>query len=132
MCGTTIAEEAHYCRECRLTIASDRMTEIAPSGWVATQSARAQSLRAETQARHGTAKRAWDPSAHPAWLNEDVYRTKVQPGLRDITVSRIASFLGISWAYASNIQKGKARPHPRHWAKLAELAGVTSDSNPNI
>jgi hypothetical protein len=67
-----------------------------------------------------------------AWLNEDVYRTKVQPRLLNITVSRIASTLGISWAYASNIQKGKVRPHPRHWVKLAELAAVTSEQNPNI
>jgi CRISPR-associated endonuclease Cas1 len=132
MCGVSIEEGAHYCRECRLTLAADRMNEIAPSGWAATQGERAQALRAETQMRHGTAKRAWDPTTHPAWLNEDVYRTKVQPGLPGITVSKIASAIGISWAYASNIQKGKVRPHPRHWVKLAELVGLTADSNPNI
>jgi hypothetical protein len=126
MCGTCIDEGAHYCRECRLVLASDRMAEVAPSGWVATQSTRAQALRAETQGRHGTAKRAWDPTTHPAWLNEEVYRTRVQPGLRDITVSNIASALGISWAYASNVQKGKVCPHPRHWVKLAELVGITA------
>ena len=124
LCGTSIDNGAHYCRECRLMLASDRMTEVAPSGWAATQGSRAQALRAESQTRHGNAKRAWDPTTHPAWLNEDVYRTKVQPGLREITVSKIASAVGISWAYASNIQKGKVRPHPRHWVKLAELAGA--------
>ena len=81
MCGLSIDEGAHYCRECRLTLASDRMTEIAPSGWAATQTARAQVLRAETQTRHGTAKRAWDPTTHPAWLNEDVYRRGGSAGL---------------------------------------------------
>jgi hypothetical protein len=57
-----------------------------------------QELTAAARVTRISRKRAWDPTMHPAWLNEDVYRTKVQPGLRGITVSKIVSTLGISWA----------------------------------
>jgi hypothetical protein len=60
----------------------------------------------------------------PGWLTEEVYTGKIQPLLAHVTTSSIASSLGISWAYAYRIHRGKARGHPRLWEKLAALAGV--------
>jgi len=37
------------------------------------------------------------------------------------TLSEIASAIGVSIPYASDIRKGRRRPHPRHWQALAEL-----------
>jgi hypothetical protein len=37
---------------------------------------------------------------------------------------RLPSTLGVTWAYASDIRKGKKLPHPRHWQNLAELVGT--------
>jgi hypothetical protein len=125
-CGAPIETGGQYCRTCSVARVAENVKRITPSAWVATQMPRAQAFRAETQRRHAAAQKAWDPASHPAWLNEDAYRTKVQPRLMDISTSRIATTVEVSWAYASNVRKGKALPHPRHWLTLAKLAGFAS------
>jgi len=73
--------------------------------------------------------KAWQPSDHPSWLTEDVYLNKVQPALGDSTVSAIASALGISLPYATDIRAGRRRPHPRHWLALAGLAIISQSGD---
>ncbi len=53
------------------------------------------------------------------------YRKKIQARLTTFTVSAIASALGISKPYATDIRAGKRVPHPRHWLTLAGLATNT-------
>jgi CRISPR-associated endonuclease Cas1 len=128
-CGALIEPGGKYCRTCYLSSAADHMAKISVAGREKTLGPRAQSFRAETQRRHAAAQRAWDPASHPAWLDENAYRTKIQPRLMDISTSRIATTLGVSWAYASVVRKGQKIPHPRHWLTLAELVGVV-EGNP--
>jgi CRISPR-associated endonuclease Cas1 len=123
-CGASIEPGGKYCRACYLSSAADHMAKISVAGREKTLGPRAQGFRAETQRRHAAAQRAWDPASHPAWLDENTYRTKIQPRLMDISTSRVASTLGVSWAYASVVRKGQKIPHPCHWQKLAELVGV--------
>ena len=52
---------------------------------------------------------------------------KVRPLLTNVTTSAIATALGVSWVYASHIHAGAKRPHPSHWAKLAELVGLSGN-----
>ncbi|PYX56277.1 MAG: hypothetical protein DMG76_15260 [Acidobacteria bacterium] len=63
----------------------------------------------------------------PAWLNEEVYAPKIQPLLAKIANPAIISALGVSVTYAVAIRAGRRRPHPRHWAALAELVGISAD-----
>ena len=102
------------------------MKNLAPSGWAANQSAQAQALRSQAQQRHAAAQKAWDPAAHPAWLNEEAYRQEIQPLLTSFSTSAIATALGVSWAYASLVRKGQKLPHPRHWVSLAKFVGIAS------
>ena len=60
------------------------------------------------------------------WLTEEFYATEIQARLAFVTISRLASAVGVSRPYASDIRSGKRRPHPRHWPTLAKLVGVTS------
>jgi hypothetical protein len=101
--------------------------KAAQRGRVASHSSEAQARRAETQRRHHAAKRAWQPSDNPDWLDEETYREKIQPRLARITVSTISTALGISEPYATDIRAGKRKPHPRHWLTLARLVGVSPD-----
>lgn len=64
------------------------------------------------------------PTDTPEWINEKTYREKIQPRLAEMTVSAITAALDISGSYATDIRAGKRRPHPRHWEKLARLAGI--------
>jgi transcriptional regulator with XRE-family HTH domain len=44
-------------------------------------------------------------------------------------LSQIAAALGVSIPYASDIRRGRRRPHPRHWKALGGLAGFKVDQN---
>jgi hypothetical protein len=51
--------------------------------------------------QHEAAKRDWNPSSLPDWLNETAYREKILPRLGGLTVRAISDALGISIPYAS-------------------------------
>jgi hypothetical protein len=98
--------------------------EAAKQGRIAAQSDQAQELRAETQRQHARAKAGWNPSDLPAWLNKNAYIREIQPQLKKITLSTLASTLGISIPYAVDVRKGRRVPHPRHWKKLSVLVNA--------
>jgi CRISPR-associated protein Cas1 len=126
ICGVRIRQGGQYCRECAIAVSIETVKKAAPSGWVATQTARAQSARSETKQRHDAERKAWDPARHPSWLTEETYRSRVRPRLMEISAGAIAKALDVTWAYASNVRKGKQIPHPRHWLKLAEMVGYSA------
>lgn len=105
-------------------VSTEALIEAAQPGRVASHTPEAEARRGETQRRQHAARRGWRPSDLPAWLNEQAYREKIQPRLREITVPTISTALGISEPYATDIRAGKRVPHPRHWKSLAILAGA--------
>jgi CRISPR-associated endonuclease Cas1 len=127
VCGIPVMPGRHYCGSCVGTISGENLTEAARLGRVAAQSPQAKARRAATKHRHDAARRGWSPSSQPAWLNNETYLEKIQPGLAEITYSTIASVLGVSEPYAADIRAGRRRPHPRHWLVLARLAGVSQN-----
>ena len=82
----------------------------------------------ERDERKAAARLNWRASDQPAWLDEKTYREKIQPRLAGITIPAIATALGISKPYATDIRAGRRTPHPRHWEKLARLAGASQDN----
>jgi hypothetical protein len=74
--------------------------------------------------KHEAAIRAWNPSDLPERLNEAAYCEQIQPRLVTVTIRTIMEALHVSKPYASDIRSGKKIPHPRHWMKIAHLAGV--------
>jgi CRISPR-associated endonuclease Cas1 len=123
-CGVALKEGKIHCASCAGAEASKRMIEIARLGRVATHTPEAEALRSASRLRHAAALKAWQPSEHPNWLTESGYQEKIQPALRDFPVSAIASTLGISLPYATDIRAGRRRPHPRHWHALAQLVSL--------
>lgn len=57
-------------------------------------------------------------------LLNSAYIREIQPKLKAVTLSVLASTLGISIGYAADVRKGRRVPHPRHWKKLAVLANA--------
>jgi hypothetical protein len=100
------------------------MIEAAKLGRVNTHSALAEARRGATQAKQRRALRNWNPDTPPEWLNETVFRNRVQPLLLRIEVSRIAEAIDVSHPYATSIRRGDRLPHPRHWQSLANLTGA--------
>ena len=125
LCGKAIKSSDKYCRNCVPTVSRENLLEAAKLGRLATHTPEAEALRSETQRRQMAARKAWNPKDKPDWLNETIYRLKVQPNLKGITVTTIMKALQVSVPYATNIRSGRIRPHPRHWVMLAELAGIT-------
>jgi hypothetical protein len=123
ICGTQIGRNRQYCPSCAPIFQREQIIAAArDTGWDAAHTSKAEALRGEAQKRHNAARAQW--AGLPGWLTEEIYIGKIKPLLAHVTTSSIATSLGISWAYASRIHRGKARPHPRLWEKLAGLAGV--------
>lgn len=70
-------------------------------------------------------RRRVGPADLPAWLDKEFYVRRIQPQLREVTLSALASKLGISIPYAVDIRSARRIPHPRHWQTLAQLVGVS-------
>lgn len=126
ICGASIKLDQTYCALCAVGVAREGMIEAAKLGRIATHSREAEDLRARTQRKHAAALAVWKPSDLPGWLNEDAYRTRIQPVLARITVPAIANALRVSKPYATDIRRGRRMPHPRHWEALSRLVGVSS------
>jgi CRISPR-associated endonuclease Cas1 len=125
-CGATIDPRSTYCLTCFNAISRDNIVEVARVGRVTSQSPEAQVRRSQSQKRQAAARQKWVASDHPAWLTPEVYTHKIQPLLRNVTITAIASALGVSAPYAASIRAGKRHPHERHFETLAELVGASA------
>ncbi len=123
-CGAPLKRGRSLCASCSITVSRKGLIEAAKLGRVATHSREAEARRAETQRRHAAARKAWNPTDKPDWLNEETYRARIQPRLSGFTVRAISSTLGISEPYAAEIRAGRRQLHPRHWLILARLVGI--------
>lgn len=124
ICGAAIKRGQTYCLSCAVDASRRGMIEVAKLGRIATHTLEAETLRAKTQRKHAAAIAAWHPSELPEWLNEDAYRKKIQPKLAGITAPAIATALGVSGPYATDIRRGWRIPHPRHWLRLARIVEI--------
>lgn len=127
ICGEEATSGHRYCAKCAVTVSRDNLIDVAKLGRVAGHGPEARAKQAEKQRRHAAEAKAWNPADKPAWLTEEVYRAKIQPFLKKITVRVLSSVLGISQPYAAEIRARRQVPHPRHWVKLAQLAENPSD-----
>jgi hypothetical protein len=128
-CGVQVGPGRTRCVPCNIAGSTVRLVEAAKQGRIAAQSDQAQGLRAETQRQHARARAGWNPSDLPDWLNEETYRREIQPRLKGVALSALASALGISIPYAVDVRKGRRVPHPRHWKTLAELVNLTPNTD---
>jgi len=126
-CGAPILPGSRHCYVCSnaLSGAKERFIKSLPKARVVTLGAAAQRLRADSQRRHHAELRKWKRTDQPDWITEEIYIQKIQPRLPKVSGGTIAKALGVCLAYACDIQRGKRRPHPRHWEKLAGLVGVS-------
>jgi CRISPR-associated endonuclease Cas1 len=113
------------CAKCGREISREKLIELAKVGRVAAQSAKSRKKHSETQRQHEAAKRAWRSSPGRDWPDGNTYLRQIQPRLAEITISALASTLGISEPYAAQVRAGQHRPHPRHWLALAKLVDVS-------
>lgn len=122
-CGASIKADRDYCTMCGLVVSTDKILEVGEAGRAAAQSAHAQASRAETQRRNAIAREEWKKTEGPG--NAEIYQREIQPRLSKVSISAIATALGVSWSYAADIRRCKRCPHARHWQSLAQLVGVS-------
>jgi hypothetical protein len=124
ICGISVAAGKSLCRVCQITFAIEQVKTASASRAGSHVSEIAQAQRSETQRLNYRAIKSWDPASQPEWLTPEAYTTRIQPRLAAIRPTEIMKAIGVSWMYASHIRRGMKCPHPRHWLKLAELAGA--------
>jgi CRISPR-associated endonuclease Cas1 len=120
-CGATIGQGRSYCATCSNTLNSAGLIKAAELGRIASHTDEAEKRRAETQRKHAVAKASWQASQLPTWLTREFYVREIQPKLKEITLSTLASKLGISIMYAVQIRSRRRIPHSRHWQTLAQI-----------
>jgi len=125
ICGTPITRGNTFCKACAVNESKKSFLKVAELGRTVTHSPKAQALRAETMRRQMAGRVSWNPADLPKWLTRKVYCEKIQPKLATFTASAIASALGVSKPYATDIRAGHRIPHPRQWQKLASLVGLS-------
>lgn len=123
-CGKVIPRTSTHCSGCALEGLRARMVDVARKGRIASRSPLSRARLSETQRKQTTACHRWSPADHPKWLTEEIYATRIQPQLANYSLSQIASAMGVSIPYASDIRRGGRRPHARHWSRLAQLVGI--------
>jgi CRISPR-associated endonuclease Cas1 len=124
-CGAERKKGLTNCESCATSVARENLLVAAQIGRSVTHSPKAQARRSVTQLKQSAGLRNWNPDSLPKWLDEKVYRDRVQPMLARIQVSQIAKAISVSKPYATSIRRGNRLPHPRHWLNLAILTGVT-------
>jgi CRISPR-associated endonuclease Cas1 len=127
-CGKPVAKASTRCANCAVEVSREKMLEVARRGRIASKSSECRARVAATQRRQQTSRWTWQPSSQPSWLTDEAYTNQIQPRLVSVTLSEIASAIDVSIPYASDIRKGRRRPHPRHWQVLAQLVGVSANS----
>jgi CRISPR-associated endonuclease Cas1 len=125
ICGSRISTGSTYCAKCVPVVNRENLLQQAKLGRIATHCTTAEALRSATQRKQRDALRTWNPSELPEWLDKDTYRRKVLPRLSGVTVKKIRLAIDVSHPYATLIRRGISIPHPRHWATLARLTGVS-------
>ena len=127
-CGVEITRRRTRCAACANVLTTAGLVKAAQQGRIAAQSDQAQERRAETQRRHRSAKADWKDSDLPAWLDKEFYLREIQPQLKRLTLSVLASKLDISIPYAVDIRRGRRVPHPRHWLTLSRICGIPGEA----
>ena len=125
-CGKSVANTSTHCGTCAIEVSKERMLDVARQGRIASKSSESRARVSATQRRQQTARWNWNPSSQPDWLTDEVYVKEIQPRLRNSSLSKIASSISVSLMYASDIRRGRRRPHPRHFQALANLVGIRS------
>jgi len=121
-CGVSLSRNRDYCAACGLVVSTDKMIEVGEAGRLAAQSPQAQASRSETQRRNAIAQHEWERSEQRT-ISRETYEREIQPHLSRVSISALATALGVSWSYAADIRRGKRRPHARHWETLAKSLG---------
>jgi CRISPR/Cas system-associated endonuclease Cas1 len=124
-CGVVIGRGRSYCAPCAIKLNTAGLVKAAQLGRVVSHGDQAEGRRAETQRQHAAEKAGWNASEMPAWLTKDAYIREIQPRLKGITLSVVASRLCISIPYAVDVRCGRRVPHARHWQVLAQLVGIS-------
>jgi len=119
-CGAKM-RSGRYCQTCAREVSRVKLIEIAKRGRLATMSDEAKKKRSETMKRHAAGKKAWRSEPQPSWPDENTYRREIQPRIASVTISSIASSLGVTEGYAADLRADRRKPHPRHWGTLAKL-----------
>jgi hypothetical protein len=125
-CGRTIQAQSTKCASCAAGDATTNMLRAARIGRQTANGPEAQVKRAIKARKNALAQHSWNPSDQMKWLTPEFFIQKVQPLLATVPMSAIRSSIGVSKWYASKIRQGY-HPHPRHWATLAQLAGVSGN-----
>ena len=123
-CGRVVSPGIRHCHECAMKESGKRLSAARELGRIASASAETAQKKSDRMKLQRDAITNWSPADLPDWLDDECFRTRVQPVIAKLPKTALAEALGLSREYVYRVASGERFPHRRHWLKLAELAGV--------
>jgi CRISPR-associated endonuclease Cas1 len=128
VCGQLIAGPYTYCDECRAehaeqsakqfgAAAVERLRARRAVGEDPTSTPQARAKHGLTNSANRAAEAEWD-RLHPDKPNPATFVAEILPSIRSVSARALSRATGLSVGYCSDIKKGLAVPHPRHWEPL--------------
>jgi CRISPR-associated endonuclease Cas1 len=74
--------------------------------------------RGATQSRRRRELRAWTALNEALSTDVSAFEREILPLIQEVPLSVLMEATGLSLPYVSQIRRGKATPHPRHWSAL--------------
>src|SRR5690349_18492349 len=101
-CGKSVSRRRKLCAECNQKRRDKRWKELRElrRGPMPDDAKQKSSRRMK---EHRAAIRNWDSSQLPEWLNEDFYKSKIQPALTKMSARELAKAIGVRPAYISGM-----------------------------
>jgi hypothetical protein len=72
-------------------------------------------------ARHTRLMREWEAQHQGPKPSPEVFMLEILPGLKTLSVTKIARATSLSKSWAEVIRRGARVPHPMHWPALRAL-----------
>jgi CRISPR-associated endonuclease Cas1 len=103
-CGAKITAGHRFCATCKIAVTKPAMIKAAEKGRLSAHTPEADAKRAENRRMNAAAQKAWKPTELPSWLDQEAYKSQIQPRLSDVTVPAIRLAIGVSKPYATDIR----------------------------
>jgi hypothetical protein len=132
-CGLSLSSpDRTYCDECLPERRSEQLGEFASAGHERLKKLRAakrdpahneqaNQQRKLTQEQHLARRARWEALGGEE-VDPEVFKHKILPGLKALSLRKIRERTGFSLRYCSLIRSGEQVPHASHWQALGELA----------
>jgi CRISPR-associated endonuclease Cas1 len=101
-----------------------KLEQLKADGADPTHGGKASSRRGATNVLRKAELREWE-QRHGKLVDLTAFQREILPLIQNVPLSRLVKATGLSLRYVSQVRRGEKVPHPRHWERFRDAAGLT-------